>query len=146
MAAEEKEGTTPQAFEAGRKRQEADAGRSAEEESFPFPAPRPTWVRSRSATVIGSLISVAIIGAIGVWIATTISPTPLPPPTPAPVATTPAPVVPPPAPVAPPPAPVAPPQIVVAPLSPERERALKLGNLSKRIVFMFSYAVTTWTG
>jgi formylglycine-generating enzyme required for sulfatase activity len=99
-----------QRAEAQRLRTEAEARRQAEEEErrrFRRSKARPLWPPSRLALMAGSLIGLAVLGAIGVWLAF-VGPTPVPAPAPVPV-----------------PAPVAPTQATDTPLSPATERALK---------------------
>jgi formylglycine-generating enzyme required for sulfatase activity len=122
-----------------RLRKEAHATRRAEEEErrrLRRSEARPLWPPSRPALMAGSLIGLAVLGAIGVWLVF-VGPTPVPAPAPAPVAQAPAPppapapiahapvTTPAPAPTTPVPVPVAPTHATDAPLSPATERALK---------------------
>ena len=106
--------------EAEAKRQEDEAQRRREVEakregSILAAPPRPAWQKSRPALLIGSLVGVVLIGAIGLWLATppsvpvtpspaAVTPTPSAPPTASPAAVAPTPG----APVTPSPAPAAP--------------------------------------
>ena len=98
-----------------RRRQEAETKPRAEEEERPRSQPPPSaWQKPRPLLLIGSLLGVVALVAIGVWLAVQPAPVPAPPTPPAPVTQT--------------PASVTPREATDTPLSPTQEQALKPGD------------------
>jgi formylglycine-generating enzyme required for sulfatase activity len=122
----------PQGAKARRLRNEIEASNRVEEEarrSLPRSQARPQWSPARPTVIAASLIGLAVLGAVGVWLIF-VGPTSVPAPALAPVVQAPV-RAPAPAPVAPVPVPVTPTKATDTPLSPATERALKPKDMFK---------------
>jgi formylglycine-generating enzyme required for sulfatase activity len=119
------------AEEEGWRKREAEIKRRAKEEgrlSPALPQPRPAWQKFPPTLLVGSLIGLVLIGAIGFWLTPSPTPSPVPSPRPpSPTLVTPTPA----APVTPLLNPLAAMQVTDAPLVPEQERPLKPGDRFK---------------